>query len=81
MIEKIFLFLKNYKGAIASLLGFLMAFPVNINLVFKYYTIGELSRAQLTTALIVNSIAMVWFILPSRITFKSKIFGEFILED
>ena len=63
------------KGKIASLLGFLMAFPVNTVFIMMFFTSKEFTEAQLKAALIVNSIAMVWFILPSKIEISGKIFN------
>lgn len=68
------------KGKIASLIGFLMAFPVNAVFVVMFFMDMSFSDDQLKTALIINAIAMTWFILPSKV----RIDGKFIkveLED
>jgi hypothetical protein len=91
MTERILELIKKYKGAIASVLGFLMAFPVNLWAVFKLIfdllpteaTSANIEYLKIVLAVIacINFIAMIWFILPSRIIFKSKWLGELTLED
>ena len=81
-------FFKNHKGAIATLLGLFIAVPVNVyaiiflfslkpddlpvqaEIVEKYFTWLKIIFSGFS---IMNLIAIVWFILPSKIEISGKI--------
>jgi len=56
------------KGKVATIIGFLFAFPVNIKFVIDYFSGIFYSRGQMEMALVTNVLAMVWLILPSVIS-------------
>jgi len=70
----------DHKGKIASIQGSLLAFPVNAHLVYSYFSKIELTEAQLLTAVILNGIAVAWFILPSTIEITGKLFSLKIID-
>lgn len=83
-MEKLINFFKH-KGILATLIGLAIAAPVNIRMLYLFFTLPldgktEIPSGLLWIAAIMNGIAMVWFILPSVIIFKSKIL-EIRIED
>lgn len=66
------------KGLIATIIGFFLSAPLNLKVTFdffvreKYYTVEEL-----TGVIVLNLIGIIWFILPSSITFEG---GKFKFE-
>jgi hypothetical protein len=72
--------LMNHKGYIATILGVLVVLPVNIQVVIRYFTKSAFSEAELITITVINILAMLWVILPSRITFEGGKF-KFSIED
>ena len=78
-MNKFISFFKN-KGILATMIGLVFAAPINIYVIISFYKNIELSKGQLWTAIILNGISIVWFILPSKIEIKSKILN-LIIED
>ena len=76
-IGKAFWTLLAEKGKLASVVGFFLAFPVNIRFVIDFYQGNVYDYNSLQTIVIINVIAMVWFILPSAIKMSA---GKFNLE-
>ena len=74
MLDKIMLFIRTYKGAISSLLGFILAFPINIYFIFMFLNNVQMSRERLEIIVIINIIAIIWYIMPSKIEVGGKIF-------
>ena len=72
-MNKFITFFKN-KGILATLIGLAFAVPVNIRIMYLFYNNVDISKNQLWTACILNAIAMVWFILPSKFEIISKLF-------
>ena len=72
--------LRDNKGVYASTLGFLMAVPVNVNVVFMFFNNIEFTDGQLKTALTVNLIAVFWVMLPSIIELSAGAF-KLIIKD
>lgn len=62
------------KGILASIVGFLLAIPVNGFTVYKFFTDSKLSENQLDIFIWVNIVAWIWVILPSSITLTSSKF-------
>lgn len=62
------------KGILATIIGLLFATPINIRLCFNFYHSIAMTDGQLKTAAVMNLIAMCWFMLPSEISIKSKLF-------
>ena len=78
-MNKVIEFFKN-KGVIATWIGMILSIPVNARAVYQYFNNIEMSEASLTALVVVNIIAMVWFILPSRIVIMAGKF-EIRIED
>ncbi len=70
----------HHKGYIATLLGSFIGFPVAYNLIVKYFRNAEFSYQELVTVSVIMVLAMLWVILPSRISFKGGKF-EFTIDD
>jgi hypothetical protein len=68
------------KGIISTVLGILFSAPINAWIVYKFFDKSNFSNQELITACICNFIGMVWFMLPSVITIKSKLF-EITIKD
>ncbi len=77
------------KGKIATIIGAVFAFPVNCKFLFDFFSGGffdlflesqDRAMAYLLAVAAVNGVAMVWFILPSRISIKGGKF-EMVVED
>ena len=62
------------KGVIATIIGLVFALPINIKFIIAFYNSIELSRDQLEAIALINVLCMAWFMLPSEIEIKSKIF-------
>lgn len=59
------------KGKIATIIGLVFAFPINIKFTIDYFMRAvEYTRGELTALCVFNAVAMVWFILPSRVIIK-----------
>ncbi len=69
-MNKLVSFLEK-KGIIATILGMVFAFPVNAKLCYAFYKSIDMTKDQLTTAAVMNLIAMFWFMLPSIIELKA----------
>ena len=69
------------KGKIATIIGFLLSIPVNGWAVYRLYNGSIVTIDQLWHVVILNSIAIVWFILPSEISIKSVKGLEIIVKD
>ena len=68
------------KGKIATIIGFFFAIPVNGWAIWQLYHGLIVTVDQLWVVVIINSIAIVWFILPSEISIKAKSL-EIIVKD
>jgi len=64
----------DHKGRIATIIGFLFALPYNMRFMWDWFSGVFYSREQLEMVIIVNVLAMVWFILPSTITIEGPKF-------
>jgi hypothetical protein len=69
------------KGKLATIIGFMFAIPANGWAIFKLYRGAIVTIDQLWTVVIINSIAIVWFILPSEISIKSSKGLEIVIKD
>ena len=69
------------KGKIATIIGFLFAIPANGWAIWNLYTGAIVTIDQLWVVVIINSIGIVWFILPSEISIKSGKGLEIIVKD
>lgn len=69
------------KGKLATLLGFFFAMPVNGWGIWKLYTGALVTVDQLWVIVILNSVSLFWFILPSEISIKSKAGLEIVVKD
>jgi hypothetical protein len=68
------------KGSIATVIGFLFALPVNTFFTIQFFRNNVMDDAQLKGIIVMNIIGMCWFILPSVIEIKSKLF-EITIKD
>jgi len=71
-MNKIISFLKN-KGIFTTLFGIGLAIACDYKLIKAYYGNTELSEKQLYASIVINIIAIVWVILPSRIKVSGKL--------
>lgn len=69
------------KGKLATIIGFIFAIPANGWAILKLYKGAIVTIDQLWTVVIINSIAIVWFILPSEISIKSSKGLEIVIKD
>jgi len=69
------------KGKLATIIGFLFAAPANGFALYRLYTGALVTIDQLWVIVIINSISIVWFVLPSEISIKSAKGLEFIIKD
>ncbi|MCP4990797.1 MAG: hypothetical protein GY928_33590 [Colwellia sp.] len=60
------------KGKIATIIGFVLSLPVNAKFVYLFFTNQIFKEDFLKAVIVVNIVAMVWFILPSKISLKSE---------
>ena len=74
-MNKILTLIKDNKGAMATIIGILFALPVNIFFMVQFFKDNAMSVDQLKSICTMNGIAIVWFILPSVIEIKSKLFS------
>jgi hypothetical protein len=79
-MNKILTTIKENKGAIATIIGILFALPINIFFMVQFFRDKAMSVEQLKSICVMNGIAVVWFILPSVIEIKSKLF-EITIKD
>jgi hypothetical protein len=69
------------KGKLATVLGIIISFPVNVlAAILMYIDTTKLTENFVQTLIILNCIAIAWFILPSKFTMKGKNF-ELTVED
>ncbi len=68
------------KGILATLIGIMFAAPINAKLCYNFYRSISMTDGELKTAAVMNLIGMLWFMLPSVIEIKSKLF-EVIIKD
>jgi hypothetical protein len=73
--------LLSEKGKIATLIGFFFAAPANVWAIWNLYKSIIVTIDQLWVVVIINSISIVWFILPSEISIKSGKGLEIIIKD
>jgi hypothetical protein len=59
------------KGKIATVIGFVFAIPANGWAMWKLYRGTIVTVDQLWIVVVINAIAIVWFVLPSSIIIKS----------
>jgi hypothetical protein len=59
------------KGKIATIIGFVLSLPVNTYFVYLFFTKQIFEDDFLKAIIVVNIVAMIWFILPSKILVKS----------
>lgn len=57
----------DHKGRIATIIGILFSLPYNVRFIIDFYRGIEYSREALEGIILVNILAMIWFILPSRV--------------
>jgi len=69
------------KGKVATIIGMFFAFPANTKFIIDFYRTIEYSRESLINLAVINVIAMVWFILPSKISIKGGKGFEIVVED
>jgi hypothetical protein len=69
------------KGKFATLIGLCFALPVNIKFTVAFFKGIEYSRDSLINLAVMNCIAMIWFILPSRVSIKGGKGFEIVVED
>ncbi len=69
------------KGKIATVIGFIFAIPANGWATWQLYRGNMVTIDQLWIVVIMNSIAIFWFILPSEISIKSGKGLEIIVKD
>lgn len=55
------------KGKIATLIGMAMSFPVNGKFMIDFFLGAPWGHELLTALAVINGVAMIWFILPSRL--------------
>ena len=79
MIDIIFKYLEK-KGILATIMGLMFSFPINLRVAYCFFMEETMSDEQLMAACILNLIGMFWFMLPSVIVIKSKLF-ELRIED
>ncbi len=60
------------KGKIATIIGFLLSFPVNFWALICLFSGSIVTENQLWQIVIINAVGMVWFILPSKIIIEGK---------
>ncbi len=60
------------KGKIATIIGFCLSSPFNIWALWSFFSGSGATEDQLWTIAIINGIAMIWFILPSKILIEGK---------
>lgn len=68
------------KGKVATIIGLFFAVPANVKFLYSLYQGFELSNQMLINISVMNAIAMVWFILPSKISITGKPFA-IVVED
>jgi hypothetical protein len=64
----------DHKGRIATIIGFLWALPYNVQFLLDWFNGIFYTREQLEGVIIVNVLAMIWFILPSKIIIEGPKF-------
>ena len=69
------------KGKFATLIGLLFALPANTKFLISFFSGVTYSYDALLNLAILNGVAMVWFILPSRISIKGGKGFEIVIED
>lgn len=69
------------KGKLATIIGFFFASPANAWALYKLYRGAIVTIDQLWVVIIINSISIIWFILPSEISIKSGKGLEIIIKD
>lgn len=70
----------DHKGRLATIIGFLWALPYNVKFTVDFFSGVFYSRDQLESIIIVNALAMIWFILPSKIIIEGPKF-KIVVED
>lgn len=69
------------KGKLATLIGFFFSAPANGWALYQLYTGMLVTIEQLYVVLMMNTISIVWFILPSEITIRSGKGLEIVVKD
>lgn len=68
------------KGKFATIIGFIFALPVDIKFIWELFHNTEFTKEYLMAVIVLNIVAMAWFILPSKISIKAKSL-EITIED
>ena len=63
----------NRKGVICTVFGVLLGLAIDIKVAIAFYKNIEMSKAVLWTVIVLNILAIVWVMLPSKIKFISKL--------
>ena len=79
MLEKI-ISLFEKKGIVATWVGIAVCVPVNVGVTVAYFKNSAMSEQQLATAIVINIIGVIWFMLPSVIEIVMGKF-KFLLKD
>lgn len=70
----------EHKGRIATVIGLVWALPFNIKTTIDWFSGIFYNHEQLYVVIVVNMLAMFWFILPSMLLIKGPKF-EIRVED
>lgn len=70
----------THKGYLATLVGIALIIPVNLQVVVRYFAASAFSNAELSTVTLLNVLAMIWVMLPTKISFQAGKF-KFTIED
>lgn len=73
-MTKLFSFLREYKGVISSILGFILSFPINTYFIYMFLMESQITRERLEIIVIINILAITWYLMPSKIEIGGKIF-------
>ncbi len=60
------------KGKIATIIGFVLSLPVNAKFIYLFFKGSVFEDNNLKAIIVINVVAMIWFILPSKIIIKSE---------
>lgn len=59
------------KGKIATVIGFILSLPVNIRFLYLFFSNTLFEDDFLKAVIVVNVVAMIWFILPSKLVIEA----------
>jgi len=63
----------THKGWITTILGAFIGFPVGTAMIIKYFTNPEFTQGELLTTCVIQALAMMFVILPSKVLIETKI--------